>query len=264
MSQVSSSYLDDLRDSLTCKKGGSYIDRIHILDSKEWRIEPRLATDDEIDNHRILPRDALTMIGTKGLDNIHYCIKQCIKNKVPGGFMETGVWRGGACIFAAGCFKFYNEKRPVYVCDSFEGLPLPSHEKDAGHEYYNEATYLKISQETVRKSFEKYNLLSDDVFFIEGYFEHTMSELAKEDFQLAVLRLDGDMYTSTLSVLENMYDKVSPGGYIIVDDFCLELCRQAVYEFRDKRKITDPILSATTWQSNGVSYPSIVFWKKSQ
>ena len=259
---MTTNYLDDLRDCLTCKKGGSYIDRRHILDGDEWKIEPRLATDDEIDNHRILPRDALTMIGTKGLNHIRECIKTCIDEKIPGGFMETGVWRGGACIFAAGCFKYYDEPtRSIYVCDSFQGLPMPSHQNDYGHEYYNKAEYLKVSKETISNSFEKYNLLHDNVFFVEGYFEDTMPELSKQDIQLSILRLDGDMYTSTISVLEAMYDKVSPNGFIIIDDFGLEPCRKAVHEFRKKRDITNPIITVTEYENDGLQ-PSIVYWRK--
>lgn len=254
--------LEDLRDQLTCKKTGSYIDRRHILDDNEWKIPTRLATNEEIDNHAILPRDALTMIGTKGLDNIHYCLKTCVEEKIPGGFMETGVWRGGACIFAAGCLKQYNApNQNVYVCDSFQGLPLPSHENDKGHEYYNAADYLKVSEKTIAESFARFGLLNDNVFFIKGYFEQTMLGLKDKDINLSVLRLDGDMYSSTIVVLENMYDKVSKGGFIIIDDFALDTCRKAVYKFRQDRNITSPMVTVTDYE-NGGRQPAIVYWRK--
>lgn len=257
------SYLDDLRDTLTCKKQGCYMDRRHILDDDEWKIETRLATEYEIDNHKILPRDALTLIGTKGLDNIRYCIKQALQDNVPGGFMETGVWRGGACIFAAGCFKHYGASdRPVYVCDSFEGLPLPVHPNDYGHEYYNRAEYFKVSLDTILNNFKRFNLLTDTVRTIKGYFEQTMPELQKEDITLSVLRLDGDMYSSTISVLEAMYDKVSPGGFIIIDDYPLDTCRKALFKFRDERNITTPMIAVTEYENNGPQ-PAIVYWRKS-
>jgi hypothetical protein len=70
-----------------------------------------------------------------------------------------------------------------------------------------------------------------------------------------VLRLDGDMYESTMDALTALYDKVSAGGFVIVDDYgCIEGCRRAVYDFRNARGIVDPIVDIDGWG---------VFWRKS-
>ena len=77
--------------------------------------------------------------------------------------------------------------------------------------------------------------MDKNVIFIKGYFEHSLKNTDIK--QLALLRLDGDMYSSTIQVLTQLYDKVSPGGYIIIDDYALPGCRKAVDKFRKKRNI---------------------------
>jgi O-methyltransferase len=69
-----------------------------------------------------------------------------------------------------------------------------------------------------------------------------------------VLRLDGDLYESTMDALVPLYDKVSPGGFVIVDDYgAWEPCRKAVDEFRHRHDITDPIIEVD-WTG--------VYWRK--
>jgi hypothetical protein len=85
-----------------------------------------------------------------------------------------------------------------------------------------------------------YGLLDDNVKFVKGYFSDTMTKIPVD--KLAVLRLDGDMYSSTIQVLEAMYDKLSVGGYIIIDDYNSHPnCRTAVTDFREKRNILTEI-----------------------
>ena len=101
------------------------------------------------------------------------------------------------------------------------------------------------------KNFESYGLLNDNVIFIKGFFEDS---LPKANIgKLAILRLDGDMYSSTIQVLEQLYDNVQIGGYIIIDDYALQGCKIAVNDFRQSRKITDEIIE--------IDYTGI-FWKK--
>jgi hypothetical protein len=95
--------------------------------------------------------------------------------------------------------------------------------------------------------------LDDNVVFIKGFFENTIPNAPID--KLSILRLDGDMYSSTIQCLNSLYDKVSIGGYIIVDDWCLLNCRKAVNDFRKTRNITDRII-----EIDGIG----VFWKKLQ
>ena len=169
--------------------------------------------------------------------------------------IETGVWRGGATIFMRGILKAHGVKdRTVWVADSFEGLPLPDSSKypaDAGS-IHHEMTPLAVSLEQVKAHFEKYGLLDNQVQFLKGWFKDTLPAAAFT--KLAVARLDGDMYESTMDGLTHLYPKLSPGGYLIVDDYGpVPACRQAVEDYRQAHRITEPI-QQIDWGS--------VFWQR--
>jgi len=203
----------------------------------------REATKDEIDNGSYWPQRAHTMIGKKRLQNIHKCFADVVLNNIPGDLIETGVWRGGACIFMKALVDSYDQTdRKVFVADSFEGLPFPdpNYPVDKPSPFDHLRKHLVISKEEVENNFKKYNLLDDRVVFIKGWFEHSLSNPNIK--QLAILRLDGDMYSSTIQAIEQLYDKLSVGGYVIVDDYGLDECKKAIIDFRNKRNITTPII----------------------
>lgn len=191
---------------------------------------------------RIWPARAHTMIGMKRLDNLRHCVEQAIQDGVPGDLIETGVWRGGACIFMRAILKVHGETgRTVWVADSFSGLPPPDAEhypQDAGDTHHTHDE-LAVSLETVRRHFEAYGLLDDRVQFLKGWFKDTLPDAPIE--RLAVMRLDGDMYESTMQALDALYHRLSPGGFVIIDDYMLKPCAQAVHEFRDRLGIVDEI-----------------------
>jgi len=201
------------------------------------------------------PADAETMIGMKRLLNVRECLESVIADGVPGDFIETGAWRGGACIFARAVFKAYGiTDRKVWVADSFAGLPAPDgrFEADAGDQHHTKIE-LAISVEKVQENFRRYDLLDEQVEFLEGWFNETLAGAPIE--QIAVLRLDGDMYASTIDALEPLYDKVPVGGYVIVDDYgAVKGCAQAIHDFREARGITDE-LHEVDWAG--------VYWRKS-
>lgn len=174
---------------------------------------------------------ALTMIGPKLLAEFGALIELAVKHDTPGHVVETGVWRGGACIWAAATLEALGSDKLVYVCDSFEGLPPSSHPKET-IDFFG-APILAVSLEEVEDNFKRFGLEHRAVF-VKGWFKDTMPTL---DIPVAVLRLDGDLYESTSDVLKYMYDRVSPGGYVIVDDFALPSCRTAVLEFRSRRHL---------------------------
>ena len=192
---------------------------------------------------RIWPLVAHTMIGLKRLDNLEFCIEQVVTNGVVGDLIETGVWRGGAAIFMRAVLKAYGvTDRYVWVADSFEGLPPPNTGKypyDAG-DTLHEARELAVSLEEVKANFERYGLLDNQVRFLKGWFCDTLPAAPIE--RLAVLRLDGDMYQSTMDALVNLYPKLSEGGYVIVDDYgAIPACREAVNDYRSANAITEEI-----------------------
>ena len=198
------------------------------------------ATNEQILNGTYTPKRAHTMIGMKRLDNIEYCFNKVVQDNILGDMIETGVWRGGATIFMAGLNKYYNQNRKIFVADSFEGLPPPDskYPADNGDQHH---TYkcLSISLDDVQNNFKKYNLLDDNVIFVKGFFEHSLKTAPIT--KLSILRLDGDMYSSTIQVLDYLYDKVSIGGFIIVDDYALHGCKCAVDDFRASRNITSEL-----------------------
>lgn len=201
------------------------------------------------------PIIAHTMIGMKRLDNLQFCIEQVLKDCVPGDLIETGVWKGGSTIFMRGVLKAHRvQDRCVWVADSFEGLPKPdvaSFPEDAGDMHYTFDS-LKISIENVKKNFEAYGLLDDQVSFLKGWFRDTLPGAPIK--QLSILRLDGDMYESTIVALQSLYQKLSVGGFVIVDDYCIPSCAKAVCDFRIANDIDDEIL-----QIDGTG----IYWRRS-
>jgi len=198
-----------------------------------------------------------TMIGLKRLENIQYCVESVIADRVPGDLIETGVWRGGATIFMRSVLKSYDVKdRCVWVADSFRGLPAPNLEKypeDAGMNLF-EFKELAISLEDVMANFAAYGLLDEQVKFLPGWFRDTLPTAPIEE--LAVIRLDGDLYESTMDALTGLYSKLSVGGYLIVDDYGMfAACRKAVHDFRERNGVMDEIIpidhSGVYWRKGG-------------
>ena len=200
------------------------------------------------------PAEAETMVGLKRLDNIERCIRQILDDKVPGDFVETGVWRGGAAIYMLAVLRACeDESRHVWLADSFAGLPKPNptHAADADDYHWKLNHVLSVSLEEVTANIEKYGLLSDRVHFLKGWFRDTLptAPIAK----LALMRLDGDMYGSTMDALRNLYPKLESGGFCIIDDYALTGCRAAVDEFRFKNALDEELVRIDH---------SAVFWRK--
>jgi hypothetical protein len=190
------------------------------------------------------PATALTMVGRQRLRNFRTLIERAIREGIPGDILEAGVWRGGASILARAVLAAHGtDNRRVIVADSFEGLPPPSNEfpADAGAEFHM-LPELAVSLDEVQANFARFGLLDERVVFLKGWFRDTMPLVDAQ--ALAVLRLDGDMYESTICPLVHLYDRVSPGGWVIVDDYQLmPQCEQAVRDFFADRGI-DPLRHA--------------------
>ncbi len=190
------------------------------------------------------PMLAYTMAGHRRLENVRLCVEDVLRGDVPGDLIETGAWRGGTAIFMRALLKAYGvTDRKVWVADSFEGLPDPKNESDGWD--LSHVDYLKVSLEQVQANFAKFELLDEQVEFLKGWFSDTLPEAPIE--KLAILRLDGDMYSSTMDALQNLYHKVSPGGYVIIDDYySWPACRRAVTDFLTERSIA-PEIKTIDW-----------------
>jgi len=206
-------------------------------------------------NGKDWPLFAESMIGYKRLSNVQDCVINVLQNKIKGDLIETGVWRGGTVIFMRAILKAYEiTDRVVWAADSFEGLPKPNGskyvaDKDDIFHTYDE---LRVTMETVQENFRKYGLLDEQVRFLKGWFRDTLPQAPITS--LAILRLDGDMYESTMDSLVHLYPKLSAGGFIIIDDWgSVKGCQMAVKDYRRQNKITEEIIPI---DSDGV------FWKK--
>ena len=224
---------------LVYRRGKGFLDRrnLEIVSRFAFDPEARAAGAD-------WPPEAETMIGLRRLENLEQCVRDVITDGVPGDLIETGVWRGGACIFMRALLKAYaEESRRVWVADSFRGLPKPEENRAADIEdalwTYD---FLAVPQERVKANFERYGLLDEQVRFLPGWFEDTLPTAPVE--QIAVMRLDGDMYDSTMVALRSLYPKLSVGGYVIIDDYhAIRACKEAVDDFRTEHGIVDELRS---------------------
>jgi cephalosporin hydroxylase len=201
------------------------------------------------------PKNALTMIGYKRITNIENCVKEVIQNQIPGDLIETGVWRGGACIFMRALLEILGEKeKTVWLADSFEGLPPPDTDNYPEDEGINlhQSPELAISLEEVMENFKKFNVWDSRVKFLKGWFKETLPSAPMQ--KLSLLRLDGDLYESTIDALFYLYPKLSIGGFCIVDDWgAIPACKKAVDDYRSIFNIEERI-QIIDWTG--------VFWKK--
>jgi O-methyltransferase len=188
------------------------------------------------------PLYAQTMVGRKRTRNVRELVERVIAEKVPGDLIEAGCWRGGTVIMMRGVLKAYGiNDRTVYAADSFQGLPEPDPERfpaDSG-DINHTVDELAVSLEEVRANLARYGLNDGGVEFLEGWFRDTLPTVS--DKQWSLVRLDGDLYESTMDGLVNLYPQLAPGGFLIVDDYGWENCRQAVEDYRAEHGISEPI-----------------------
>lgn len=207
---------------------------------------------------RDLPVVAHSMIGRKRLHHLRWAVETVLLEGVPGDFIEAGAWRGGACILMRGVLAAHGvSDRKVYVADSFSGLPAPDprFDKDMATLFdFDRRPELAVGLDDVKRNFEAYDLLDEQVEFVAGWFKDSLPYLEAKD--IAILRLDGDLYASTIDTLDILYDKVSNNGFVICDDYGVVIdAQRAVLDFRRKRKITTPMFAI---DGDGV------FWRKQE
>ena len=171
-------------------------------------------------------------------------------SKVEGDILECGVWRGGVSIFLSHLFS----DRNIWVSDSFQGFqPLSNatykYNRERHTPEYTHHSYgpMAISLEEVKSNFEKHGLGNEErIRFLKGFVKNTLPTSGIE--KLALLRIDVDAYSATLEVLDAMYDKVQPGGYVIFDDSCLYETIDAIKVFFKQRNLEEYIFHPLTNQ----------------
>jgi O-methyltransferase len=205
---------------------------------------------------RIFPFSQLRFAG---LCQMHDLIQLVDKNKISGSIVEMGCGRGGCGSFMADCVEKSGAKRNVWLFDSFEGLsdPAPEDFKETNKkEDEIRKGYLKVSSQLPREAMRAIGLKNpENVKVIPGWFEESLPKHLDEIGEIAILRLDADLYEPTKYCLEQMYDRVAEGGYIVIDDYKnWSGTRRALYEFFYKKNI-NPYIEI-------YPYGGVAFFKK--
>lgn len=161
-----------------------------------------------------------------------------------GDFVETGVYKGGASVLLIRMLQNYDTcGRHFWGFDSFQGLPESVAQDQVGHLSRGATGQYATSEKTFLKNLRKHNAYTNPsiVHSVKGFFNETLPTAPID--KIALLRLDGDIYTSTWDSLTNLYNKVVPGGYVYVDDYdSFNGCKLAVDTFRSENQITEPMV----------------------
>jgi O-methyltransferase len=188
-----------------------------------------------------------TMVTYDGLLSLVSQVRYCEEAGIPGVYVETGCHRGGASALMGKASLHYGGKpRAVHVFDSFEGLPQPDAKKDVDEWIADEwkipvelhqgkmiatGSLAGATEEDVRTVFAALGFPLDHLHAHRGWFCDTLPVVAPALDQIAILRLDGDLYSSTMDALTHLYPKVVVGGFVVIDDYNVTGARQAVTDY---------------------------------
>jgi hypothetical protein len=195
---------------------------------------------------RTLYREGFTMIPCRRGRSLHRLARTCERDGVPGALVDCGTFNGGsATMMSTGA-----PTREVWGFDSFEGLP-PAGQRDPSRadEWEGE---LKASEAKVREAFARF-AHPERLRVVKGWFQDTFPETVDQIDRIALLHADGDWYDSVRLTLETFYPKVSPGGFVVIDDYRdWEGAKTATDEFRADNGIDAPLvetdISAAYWR----------------
>ncbi|PZO55150.1 MAG: macrocin O-methyltransferase [Alphaproteobacteria bacterium] len=226
-------YIDLIKRSITnyiYLGGDAEFDRFRCVThydtgAGQWKIEP-------------LARPATLLTRTQ-LDLVQEAIRVLEERKVPGDFIEAGIWRGGVIILMRALMNAYGiTNRQIVASDSFAGIPKNVRDHNDPVDYWNDRWIASL--EDVRGNIARFGLLDEKVEFLVGFFSDTLHTLAP-DRRFALIRLDSDSYESVETSLMQLYPRLSPGGILIIDDWHLNGCKAAVMDYRAKHSVTEEI-----------------------
>lgn len=204
-----------------------------------------------------------TMLAYECLVTLWQQVRHCEINKVPGCYVECGVWKGGAVgLMALANLSCGSERRHIHLFDVFEDICEPDPKVDGERAVSEAEQWAGVKRDKLSGRLtpivgfydkrggpgtveEVKRLLEDKVgyggtflHYHKGWFQNTLPVTADEIGDIALLHLDCDWYASTKICLEYLYDKVVPTGFIIIDDYgAYEGCKKAVDEFIETREI---------------------------
>jgi O-methyltransferase len=195
------------------------------LDQARWKIDP-------------LARP-ITLLSKGQLDLVEESVLAVERNRVPGDFMEAGIWRGGVIILMRALIRAYGlSGRKVFAADSFEGIPKNVRALNDPVDLWSDRWVAPLDE--VRQNIDRFGLLDDRIVFVPGFFSDSLGSLRSERF--ALIRLDSDSYDSVETSLDYLYPLVSKDGIVIIDDWHLPGCRMAVLNYRSQYGIADEVV----------------------
>ena len=201
-------------------------------------------TDQETKILNYVLENKLTMGSKDNLAATILAARYISKNKIKGDFVECGVWRGGHGIAAALTFKLYSYNSKIICFDTFSGMTKPDeHDSELysmqpanmllnreSNKVGKWTTWANASLEDVQFGLSKCCIQKEQVKFVVGDVHNTVPSNLSES--ISVCRIDTDWYSSTRHILENCWDRISPGGILILDDYDIwSGARKAVDEF---------------------------------
>lgn len=175
-----------------------------------------------------------------------------LQRGIPGDFVECGVYAGASSALMARAILDFERKemmgravdlstdsgKRVHLFDSFQGMPAAEPVDEEQYREHGEKTGMAaVPLEQVKENMRRWGIPEELLVYHPGWFEDTVPRAVYADYmerpsidKIAVLRLDGDLYSSTSIAMKHLYPLVSPGGWVIVDDYHLSGCKKAVHE----------------------------------
>ena len=210
-----------------------------------------------------------TMVRDGALRDLALQVRAVLAYGIRGDFVECGVWRGGAAFLVADCLRKAGiHDRRVWLFDSFEGLPAPQPidgravaeyaENPNSRWYFNNC---EASLEHVQQAAADLGL-NAHVRFVKGWFDQSLPAHRHSIGPISLLRLDCDLYESVRCCLDNLYDLVSPNGFVVLDDyFTFDGAAVAVHEFMGSRQLAHRIEGVTSAEDGYAGYRCALFRK---
>lgn len=201
--------------------------------------------------------DCYTVVEEVFFHEVVTLFKQINDEGILGDILVTGVWKGGSSLFLQALNKHFELGRELWLSDTFEGFIKERlfHKSDINAlELFNDVFLPSFPQKKdIRKLFKRCNLWDDNVHILKGPLEETLVDSPFSN--LCFLHIDVDFYEPTLAALEINYPKLAKGGYVVIDDYGVDIfdCREAVTHFRTKNSIDTPIIKMSNY---------IAYWKK--
>ncbi len=166
-----------------------------------------------------------SLVGWSGLEATYDAVTTINREKLAGSIVECGVAQGGCALLMALTDQRQQGHRPFWLCDSFEGLPDPTAEDYEGGATGSHASplvrgsCLGTIEQVSELLFNRHGLDRSRVTLVQGWFQNTLPGHAAAMGPIAILRIDADWFESVKCCLDNLFDLVVPGGFVIIDDY---------------------------------------------